>query len=30
VDHGLFPPDMVSIIFVAQGQSVERRDVSPR
>jgi ribose 5-phosphate isomerase A len=27
VEHGLFPPDMVSIILVARGRSVERTDI---
>ena len=32
VDHGLFPPDLVAIVLVARGTSVERTDIphSPR
>jgi len=30
VDHGLFPPGMVSTIFIGRGESVERIDLSPR
>ena len=30
VEHGLFPPDMVSTIFVCRGRSVERIDITPR
>jgi ribose 5-phosphate isomerase A len=28
VEHGLFPPDMVSEVLIARGEAVERRDVS--
>jgi len=29
VDHGLFPPEMVAIVLVAQGGSVDRTDIKP-
>ena len=29
VEHGLFPPEMVSTILVGRGRSVERIDVNP-
>ena len=27
VDHGLFPPELVAVIFIARGEVVERRDL---
>ncbi len=30
VEHGLFPPEMVSIILVGRGESVERIEVTSR
>jgi ribose 5-phosphate isomerase A len=29
VEHGLFPPSMVSVVLVARAGSVERRDIQP-
>jgi ribose 5-phosphate isomerase A len=30
VEHGLFPPGMVSLVLVGRGTSVERRPVTPQ
>jgi ribose 5-phosphate isomerase A len=29
VEHGLFPPEVVTTIFVARGESVQRIDCTP-